>query len=33
MDENAYNFELVLERELLCLVVLGESLADLGNPP
>jgi Holliday junction resolvasome RuvABC DNA-binding subunit len=33
MDENAYSFEPVLERELLRLVVLGESLADLGNPP
>ena len=33
MDENAYSFELVLERELLRLVILGESLADLGDPP
>jgi hypothetical protein len=33
MDENAYSFEPVLERELLRLVVLGESLADLGDPP
>ena len=28
MDENAYNFKPVLKRELLRLVVLGESLAD-----
>jgi hypothetical protein len=28
MDENAYSFELVPERELLRLVVFGESLAD-----
>jgi hypothetical protein len=33
MDENAYSFKPVLERELLRLVVLGESLADLGDPP
>jgi hypothetical protein len=33
MYENAYSFEPVLERDLLRLVVLGESLADLGDPP